>query len=316
MAETHVSIQGRQTKVPVIQADGHDIVTFGRWLRVASIKDEEYCELTPENPERLIACYRELGGDADLFTFSQRIPDVALRYDYPLCWDNAAIVKIESYARWLESLGQVTRRNIRLAAKRGVTVAAVPFDDEFVRGIHALYNETPIRHGRPFWHYGKDVDTVRADNATFLDRSEFIGAYFEGKLIGFIKMVYVGEMASIMQILAMNAHQDKRPTNALLAKAVEICAAKSVPYLKYCKYVYHNNHADLLTDFKRRNGFQQVDFPKYFVPLTLRGRVSLALRLQLSWSDWLPGSVVSALLNVRAKYHAFAHRSPSLSTRV
>jgi hypothetical protein len=315
MTATLVSIQGRQTKVPVIRTGGFDIVTLGRWLRVASIKDEEYCDQAPGHPEQLITSFSELGGKADLFTFSQRIPDVAVHYDYPVYLDNAAIVGIRSYQEWLESLGQVTRRNIRLADKRGVTVAAVPFDDELVRGIQAIYNETPIRHGRKFWHYGKNVEVVRQDNATFRDRSEFIGAYFQDSLIGFIKMVYVGEMASIMQILSLNAHQDKRPTNALLAKAVEICADKRIPYLKYCKYVYHD-YPDPLTDFKRRNGFQKVVFPKYFVPLTLRGRMSIELRLQLGWSDWLPAGVVAAVLNARSRYHSLVDRPSFLSPRV
>ncbi len=32
-----------------------------------------------------------------------------------------------------------------------------------------------------------------ADNATYLDRSEFIGAYHDGELIGFMKWVDVGD---------------------------------------------------------------------------------------------------------------------------
>ena len=42
----------------------------------------------------------------------------------------------------------------------------------FSRGISNVYNETPIRQGRKFWHYGKSFDQVKAANATYLDRSE------------------------------------------------------------------------------------------------------------------------------------------------
>ena len=112
-----------------------------------------------------------------------------------------------------------------LAASRS-DCHAVNFDDQLVRGISDIYNETPIRQGRKFWHYGKSFEQVKAENATYPDRSEFIGAFFNGELIGFIKFVMVNNVARIMQIVSLEAHTDKRPTNALLAKAVEIAARK------------------------------------------------------------------------------------------
>ena len=36
------------------------------------------------------------------------------------------------------------------------------FDDEFITGMTRIFNETPVRQGRRFWHYGKDFDTVRS----------------------------------------------------------------------------------------------------------------------------------------------------------
>jgi hypothetical protein len=316
MSEIHVSIQGRATAVPVLRIGDVDVVTLGRWLRVATIKDEEYCETTPPNLDQLVTSFRAQGGRADIFAFGQNPLDAEAHYDYPVYWDNAAIVSIESYDEWLTSLGQVTRRNIRLAARRGVTVASVPFNDELVRGIRDIYNETPFRQGRRFWHHGKDLATVKRDNATYAERSEFIAAYAEGELIGFIKMVYVGGMASIMQILSKSCHHDKRPTNALLAKAVEICAAKGVRYLKYCKYTYHRDCDDPLTDFKRRHGFQEVVFPRYFVPLTFRGRMAITLRLQLGPSEWLPSAVVGTLLKARSTFNAIVERHSSFSAGV
>src|SRR6202007_3187530 len=108
------------------------------------------------------------------------------------------------------------------AEKRGVNVKIAQFDDEFVRGIQGIYNESPVRQGRRFWHFGKNFETVKRENATYLDRSDFIGAYFNDELIGFIKIVYVDCIATLMQILAKEEHHDGRPMNALLAKAVEL----------------------------------------------------------------------------------------------
>jgi hypothetical protein len=64
-----------------------------------------------------------------------------------------------------------------------------PFDDKLVAGIWEIYNESPIRQRRRFPHYGKDLETVRREEATFLDSSVFIGAFFVDKLIVFVKLV-------------------------------------------------------------------------------------------------------------------------------
>ena len=98
-----------------------------------------------------------------------------------------------------------------------MVVREVPFDDAFVRGISAIYNESPIRQGKPFWHYGKDFEAVRRMNGTFMDRSIFIGAFFQDSLIGFVKLVSDEDrgQAGLMQIVSMIQHRDKAPTNAL-----------------------------------------------------------------------------------------------------
>ena len=94
---------------------------------------------------------------------------------------------------WWENLPQESRKNVRRAARRGIVVKIVPFDDDLVNGVHRIYNHTPVRDGRVFWHFGKDFETVRRGLATYLDRSEFIGAYWNEELIGFMKMVYVDQ---------------------------------------------------------------------------------------------------------------------------
>jgi hypothetical protein len=307
MADNHalISIRGKRVEVPSVCVGDAEIITTGVWLRTAAIRDDDYYEGDPSMaPVTLIRGFRRAGGKADIFTFFQRVPDVSPRHRYPVYWDNVAAIPLTTYAAWWGSLPQETRRNVRLAAKRGVLVSAVPFTDELCRGIMGLYNETPVRQGRRFWHYGKDFDTVKRENSTFEGRSEFIAAYYGAELIGFIKMVRTGNLAGIMQILSKASHQDKRPTNALIAKAVEICVAKGMSHLLYCKYVYHKNYKDALTEFKRRNSFQQVSFPRYFVPLTLKGRLAIALKLQLGPGEFLPQSLVVVLLNARARWHA------------
>ena len=169
-----------------------------------------------------------------------------------------------------------------------MTVKVVSFDDDLVRGIHRIYNETPVRQGKRFWHFGKDLETVRRELATYLDRSTFIGAYWNHELIGFLKMVYVNSVAMLFHILSMNAHYDKRPMNALIAKAVEVCEQEGISHFVYGQFVYGNKHQSSLVEFKRRNGFEQFNFPRYYVPLTLKGAAFVRLKLYKGLGGLLP----------------------------
>jgi len=237
-------------------------------------------------------------------TFAQKIPATTPKYDYAFEWDNWAAIPITSFNDWWEKrLPQESRRNVRRAAKRGVTVRVAEFDDEFVRGIQGIYNETPIRQGRRFWHFGKDFDTVKAENATYMDRSEFLGAYLNDELIGYIKIVYVDQIATLIQVIAKIEHQDKRPTNALLAKAVELCAKKGISFLLYTKFIYDKNESSPLTAFKRRNGFEEMKYPRYYLPLSAKGALAIRLGLHKGARQLIPLPVLTSLKSLRLQFY-------------
>jgi hypothetical protein len=156
----------------------------------------------------IIQALRQHPLKADIFTFVQKLPYTQPKFDYPVVWDNVAGIPLATFEEWWEKrLSQDTRRNIRLASKRGLIVQAVPFSDELARGIVEIYNETPVRNGRRFWHYGKDFETVKRENSTYPERSQFIAAYSDSELIGFFKMVFVNNVASVLQILSKNRHR-------------------------------------------------------------------------------------------------------------
>jgi len=300
-----IRVKGKNTMVPSVAIDGRTIISRGGWVKTASIRDEGEAEgeLVKE-PQTFVAALKTSGLRADVLTFFQRPPDLKPKFDYPMEWENYAAVPVTTFDAWWEKLPQESRKNTRRAAKRGVEVKVAAFDDELARGIHKICNETPVRQGRPFWHYGKDFETIKREHATYMQRSDFIAAYFEGELIGFIKLVYVDQVASIMAILALNSHYDKRPMNALLTKAMEVCAQKRVGYFVYGNYIYGNKKDSSLVEFKRRNGFEQVDFPRYYVPLTLKGNIYVTLRLYRGVVGLLPGPVLNLLLKIRDKFYA------------
>ena len=269
-------------------------------MRLATIHDEEWIEGEPiTDPEIFVSSIKETAR-ADIFSFARPLPACEPCYPFHFDWDNAAIVRTADFADWWESLPQETRKNVRRSQRRGVEVRPVVFCDQFVRGIAKIYNETPIRQGRRFWHYGKSFEQVKSGNATYLDRSEFIGAFLDGKLIGFMKFVVVNNVARIMQIISLEAHTDKRPTNALLAKAVEICCERSISHLVYGKHVYGKKENSPVTEFKRRNGFERLDFPRYYLPLTRRGSFAIRYRLYRGIKELVPETMVTLFLTTRA----------------
>jgi hypothetical protein len=300
-----ISIKGRSVTVPGMKIGDRTIIVTGKSLRMAEIKDEAWLEGDGiGDPEACLEKIKIAGLGADIFTFSQKLPETGPKYSYPMEWDNVAAIPTSDYATWwMDRLPQETRKNVRRAERRGVIINQIAFSDELVQGIVRINNEAPIRQGRPYWHYGKSFERVKEDYATLLDRSEFIGAYYRGAMIGLIKMIYMGDIAAILQILSLNSHYDKRPVNALLARAVELCCVKHMKYLIYGKYLYGNNSKSPLTEFKRRNGFEQILVPKYYIPLTIKGRLAIQLKLHLGLKRLIPERVLTVALDVRSSWY-------------
>ena len=283
-----------------------------RPVRIAAIHDEEWLEGEPvPDPKALLPELKREKPAADIFTFARPLPASEVSYPYHFEWDNVAVAGLkDGFTAWWENLPQETRKNVRRSQRRGISVSRVPFSEELVRGISNIYDETPIRQGRKFWHYRKSLDAVRTENATYLERSEFIGAFFNNELVGFIKYVMVNKLARIMQIVSLEAHNDKRPTNALLAKAVELGCEKGASHLIYGKFVYGKKENSPVTEFKRRNGFERLCFPRYYVPLTLVGALAVRCGLHRGFKSVIPENVLNLFLAARAAlYRRSAPRS-------
>jgi hypothetical protein len=299
----HVQSRGRAIAVPAAVVEGRTVVATGRWLAIGKVKDEEWLEHGAiDNPARFVASLRSTCLPVDVFTFAEPLGETMRSQPYPFRMDNAAVIRTSDIARWWGSLPQETRKNVRRAAKRGVTVRTVLLDDALARGIKRIYDESPIRQERAFWHYGKDLAVVKRENASYLERGELIGAYLGDELIGFMKWIHVGDVARIMQVLTLNAQSGQRPMNALFARAVEMCHEKGMRYLVYGKFTYGNKTRDSMVEFKRRLGFESLAFRRYYVPLTLKGRVALKLGLDRGLTDLLPAWIIDPLLGVRARW--------------
>ena len=233
-----------------------DLTTNGKILSVGRMREEWYQDV--ENPDSLMRDLKKLRRTPDIFTFWQRLPNTEPKYKYHQEWDSIAVLPITTYEQWWKhQISGKTRNMVRKAEKKGVETRITQFNDDFVRGIVEIFNETPVRQGKGFWHYGKDFDAVKSEFSRNVWREEIIGAYYDNRLVGFIMLADAGRYCMTTQIISKIGHRDKSPTNALLAKAVQRCAERGVPSLVYASW-----NEGSLGAFKRYNGFQRVDLPR------------------------------------------------------
>jgi Acetyltransferase (GNAT) domain len=303
-----IRVKGRWVAVPVVELNGKELITKGTWLRTATIRSEEMMENELDNPE---LCIRDLktGGNrilkADIFTFPQKIPATQPKYSYPTEWDSIAAVQLIGFKDWWESLPQETRKNVRRSQKRGVKITIKEFDDDLIQGIRNVNDESPLRQGIPNAYFGKSSEETKKLYGEFVGRCDFICAYLGDELIGFLHLVYRGDVASILNLTTKRSHFDARPANALVAKAAQICELKGISYLTYGQYNYGNKGDHPLREFKIRNGFQEVLVPRYFVPLTWWGNLCMKAKLHRGLVGIFPRSVIMAGLRVRTVWYNF-----------
>lgn len=276
---------------------GQILAIKGRAFRMASMRHEPYQCLG--DPETYIAKLRETGIRADLFTFMQEIAELTPKHSFHLERESLAVVPVTDYQNWWKKqVNDKTRNMIRKAQKNGVEFRLAELNDDFVRGVVEIYNEVPMRQGKAFSHYGMGFQEVKEHLNTFTQQSDFIGAYWNGELIGFVKFVRGNNVASLMQIISKIAHRDKAPTNGLVAKAVERCEEMKIQHLHYSVWSKRG-----LGDFKRHLGFVQWDVPRYYVPLTLRGKLFLACKLHRNLAELLPDRLVDSLVRLRTRWN-------------
>lgn len=289
-----------------------DIRVSGQLIRIGRLEADGYEYL--DDPVELLASLRESRPRVDIFSFLQRPSETSPKYGYAMEWDNLAVLSISTFENWwTKQLGFKARNKAKQASKKGVIIREAYFDDALVSGIWEIYNESPVRQQRRFPHFGKSLDQVRRMSATFPDSSIFIGAYYEDKLIGFIKLTCDDHrtQAGIMHIVSMIRHRDKAPTNALIAQAVQSCADRGISHLVYANFAYGKKVNSSLSDFKERNGFARVDVPRYYVPLTGLGWSAFRLGLHRRFVDRLPGSLVAKYRDLRWSW--YKHRFPTLA---
>ncbi len=304
-----VRTKGRWVTIPGIEVNGDILITTGKRLKIAKIRGEEMREREIDTPEPYISALkndRELL-KADIFTFAQQLPVTQPRYSYPMEWESVAAIPVVKFKDWWEGLPQETRKNVRRSQKRGVVLTVRELDETVAEGIRAVNDDSPLRQGMKNAYYGLTIEETWKRYGEFNGRCDFICAYSGEEMIGFLHLVYREDLAAILNLTVKASQSDKRPANALLAKAVEICEERGMSHLSYGLYDYGKKRDTPLREFKIRNGFTNILIPRYFVPITAWGRICMKANLHRRLIGILPHPVISAGVRARAwlfkKFH-------------
>lgn len=280
-----------------VDLKGGNFQITGRVIRILSLK-EEWLD-TVEDSDAIIREIRDSSVNADLFTFRQSVLETEPKYAYPMEWEEVAVIPISSHDHWLDKqISSSAKRAVKKASKKGVEVKVVDFSDDLVRGICAISNETPVRQGRRYPLYGKSFETARENLSREAARCDFIGAFLGNELIGWIQLGYGKGCAIPFGMVSKIAHRDKSPQNALLSKAVDVSARKGVPFILYGFWTEGG-----LGDFKVHNGCMKMALPRYYIPITTKGKVVVKLRLYRGLRGYVPEKLRRPLKQLRSRWH-------------
>src|SRR5215469_17478603 len=86
------------TMTLMLKVRGNDIRVEGRLIHTARLELDKYEFLDDPRPtiEDLRKCKRRI----DLFTFMQRLPETSPKHDYPMEWDNLAVLPVSTFEHW------------------------------------------------------------------------------------------------------------------------------------------------------------------------------------------------------------------------
>jgi hypothetical protein len=298
-----INVKGRMVNFDALEINNIKIIVKGTFIRTAMVREEWDEEVA--DPGLVVNALKKSGIRIDLFTFVQRLPESRPKYNYFMEWDSVAAIPIFSHQYWLKNqIPDQTRNKIKKASKIGVEIRPMSFGEELVNGISNIYNETPVRQGRKNTQYNMPYEMVKKLNATFIDRCDFIAAFYKSELIGYLKIVYTDRYARVMGILGKMGHQDKSPMNLLISSAVAICAERNVPYFVYAKYDYGKVGSDSLREFKKNNGFENILVPRYFIPLNIYGKIAVKLSLHKGIKNLIPIWMLRSLLKIRNSWNS------------
>src|SRR5215472_15714892 len=129
-----ISVRGRWINVPAFEFGDHTIIITGKLIRTACVHDEAWKRTELRDPEVCLSEIARQHPSTDVFTFSQMPPARPAEFRYRSVRDSIAVISLTTFDDWWTRLPQETRKNVRRAARCGVSGETKQFDEELVKG--------------------------------------------------------------------------------------------------------------------------------------------------------------------------------------
>src|SRR5262249_56616471 len=82
-----ISVKGRKLAAAAVEVEGMSVAVTGRYIKVASLHDEDWTEYVIKDPDAFITTLKDRRSTTfkpDIFTFAQKLPHTDALYRYPL----------------------------------------------------------------------------------------------------------------------------------------------------------------------------------------------------------------------------------------
>src|SRR4051794_22381999 len=116
---------------------GKEVTVTGKLFRTARLR-HEWCDFV-EDPAEAIRGLRRTRAFVDLFTFVNEVGSENARYRFYNELVDLAILPVTTYQEWWDGIGFKTRNKLRKGQKSGVDIRVAALNDDFARGVEAIY---------------------------------------------------------------------------------------------------------------------------------------------------------------------------------
>ena len=166
----------------------------------------------------------------------------------------AIIKKPNNINEYLKLIGAKSRNMIKKAQKNQIECKLFEWND-FLDDIYDINTSSLIRQGRKmddaYFKYPEPIKIKNEEDFQIIH----IGAFSDGKLIGYIELYVYGNFAMTNRILGHKKYLKLGIMNLLFYKTIETLIEKEIEYLNYL--TMQNKENNSLSAFKYRVGFRE-----------------------------------------------------------
>jgi len=174
---------------------------------------------------------------------------------YKVYFHPIAVIKVpKTIDAYLKEIGAKSR-NMNVKAQRNGIVSKIFDWNKYLDDIYEINTSSIKRQGRAmdkaYMQYPKKVNNLIEDDF----KIEFIGAFVEEKLVGYIELYIYGNFAMTNRILGHKDYLKFGVMNLMVKKCVEYGIENNIEYINYLTMQNRKNNS--LSAFKKRVGFRE-----------------------------------------------------------